>query len=133
MSRTVSSPDGRTWKLDRVRPDSPLRLTRKEPFFWPSVVATLFLVAFAGRMIWVDPGPLTLSIVVPLLAIWFLERGLHFFRPVIRARTDGPPAETLTWRATPLVGVGRIERRIVKAIESGRPESEPSGALLIGI
>jgi hypothetical protein len=133
MSRTVRSPDGRTWKIDRVRPDSPLRLTRSEPFFWASVVATLFLVAFAGRMIWVDPGPLTLSIVVPLLAIWFLERGLHLFRPVIRAHTAGPPAETLTWRATPLVGVGRIEKRIVKAIESGRPESEPSGALLIGI
>jgi hypothetical protein len=74
-----------------------------------------------------------LCIVVPLLAIRLLERGLHFFRPVIRAHTDGPPAETLTWRATPLLGVRRIEKRIVKAIESGRAESEPSGALLIGI
>jgi hypothetical protein len=133
MSRTVSSPDGRTWKIERVRPDSPLRRTRREPFFWASVAATLFLVGFAARMIWVDPGPLTLSIVLPLLAIWLLERGLHFFWPNIRAHTDGPPAETLTWRTTPLLGLRRIENRIVKEIEAGRPESEPSGALLIGI
>jgi hypothetical protein len=132
VSRPVRSPDGRIWQIERVRPSSILGATRKEPFFWSSAIATGLLFAFAGRMIWVDPGPLTLSIVVPLLLIWLLERDLNILRPNIRAHTDGPPAETLTWRTTHPFGVRRIEQRIVKEIETGR-ESEPPGAVLIGI
>lgn len=132
MSRSVRSPDGRTWQLERVRPDFPLAATREEPFFWSSLIATVLLIAFAVRLIWVDPGPLTLSIVVPLLLIWLLERGFSVLRPNIRARTDGPPAEILTWRTTHRLGLGRIEDRIAKEIESGR-ETEPPGAVLIGI
>jgi hypothetical protein len=132
MSRTVRSPDGRIWRIERVRPDPALRLTRREPFFWSSVIATVLLIAFAVRMIWVDPGPLTLSIVVPLLLIWLLERDLNFLRPNIRAHTDGPPAETLTWRPTHPFAARRVEDRVAREIEVGR-ESEPPGALLIGI
>jgi hypothetical protein len=132
VSRAVQSPDGRIWRIERVPPDSSLRATRREPFFWASVAATVLLIAFAARMIWIDPGPLTLSIVVPLLLIWLLERDLSFLRPNIRAQTDGPPAETLTWRTTYPFGVGRIEKRIVRELERGR-EAEPPGAVLIGI
>jgi hypothetical protein len=133
MSRIVRSPDGRSWEIERVRPESPLGLTRREPFFWSSVAATVFLIAFAARLIWVDPGPLTLSIVVPLFVIWLLERGFSILRPNIRAHTDGPRAETLTWRTTHRLGLGRIEDRIAKEIETGRTEAEPPGAVLIGI
>lgn len=132
MTRTVRSPDGRIWWIERIRPESPLRATRKEPFFWSSVVTTLLLVAFAARMIWVDPGPLTLSIVVPLLLIWLLERDLNIMRRNIRAYTDGPPPESLTWRMTYPFGARRIEKRIAREVEAGR-EAEPPGALLIGI
>lgn len=132
MSRSVRSPDGRIWRIERIAPDARLRMTRREPFFWSSVIATVLLFAFAARMIWVDPGPLTLSIVVPLLVIWLLERDLNFLRPNIRAHTGGPPAETLTWRTTYPFGAGRIEKQIANEIERGR-ESEPPGAVLIGV
>jgi hypothetical protein len=134
MSRTVRSPDGRTWTIDRVSPKGASLADRKqEPFFWPSLVVTVLLVAFAVWLISVAPGWITWVLVVPLLVIWLLERGLNFTRPNIQARTDGPPAETRTWRTTHRIGLGRIEDRIVGEIESGRYESEPPGAVLIGI
>src|SRR5215207_6098299 len=114
MTRTVRSPDGRTWTLERVSPESSLGATMKEPFFWPSAIATIIIL-------------------VPLLLIWFFERGLSFLRPNIRAHTDGPPAETHTWRTTHRIGLGRIENRIAEQIEQGHLEAEPAGAVLIGI
>jgi hypothetical protein len=133
MSRTVRSPDGRTWQIDRVRPESALAATRKEPFFWASVVATVILIAFAVWVIARFDNSVILLVAVILLAVWLIERGLNFARPNIRAHTDGPPPETLTWRTTHRYGLGRIERRIAEQIESGRLEGEPSGAVLIGI
>jgi hypothetical protein len=133
MSRTVRSPDGRTWTLERVSPNSSLEETRKEPFFWPSVIATVVILALAVRLLTVDTGLITFIILVPLLLIWFLERGLNFARPNIRAHTDGPPPETHTWRTTHRIGLGKIEDRIVAAIENGQLEAEPPGAVLIGI
>jgi hypothetical protein len=133
VSRTVRSPDGRTWTLERVSPGSSLAETKKEPFFWPSVIATVVILALAVRLLMVDTGVITFIILVPLLLIWFLERGLSFARPNIRAHTDGPPAETHTWRTTHRIGLGRIENRIANAIENGQLEAEPPGAVLIGI
>jgi hypothetical protein len=133
MSRTVRSPDGRTWEIDRVRPESALAASRKEPFFWASVIATVILIAFAVWVIGRFDNSVILVIALILLAIWLIERGLNFARPNIRAHTDGPPAETLTWRTTHRYGLGRIEQRIAEQIESGRLEGEPPGAVLIGI
>lgn len=133
MARTVRSPDGRTWTLERVSPESSLGATMKEPFFWPSAIATIVILALAVRLLMVDTGWITFIILVPLLLIWFLERGLSFARPNIRAHTDGPPAETHTWRTTHRIGLGRIENRIAEQIEQGHLEAEPSGAVLIGI
>ena len=133
MARTVRSPDGRTWTLERVSPESSLGATMKEPFFWPSAIATVVILALAVRLLMVDTGWITFIILVPLLLIWFFERGLSFLRPNIRAHTDGPPAETHTWRTTHRIGLGRIENRIAEQIEQGRLEAEPSGAVLIGI
>jgi dolichol kinase len=132
MARTVRSPDGRTWTIDRTSPNSLMGETRKEPFFWPSVVLTILLLAF---IVWVSMrGHIVIAIVsVILLAIWLLERGLNVIRPNIRAHTDGPPAETLTWRTTHRYGLARIEQRIADQIEQGRTEGEPPGSVLIGI
>ena len=133
MARTVRSPDGRTWTLERVSPESSLGVTMKEPFFWPSAIATIVILALAVRLLMVDTGWITFIILVPLLLIWFLERGLSFARPNIRAHTDGPPTETHTWRTTHRIGLGRIENRIAEQIEQGHLEAEPAGAVLIGI
>jgi hypothetical protein len=133
MTRTVRSPDGRTWQLERVRPESGLSATSKEPFFWGSVFVTVLLIGFIVWVIVALDSTVIRLIAIILLAIWLIERGVNFARPNIRAHTDGPPAETLTWRTTHRYGLSKIEDRIVAQIESGRLEGEPSGAVLIGI
>jgi hypothetical protein len=133
MSRTVRSPDGRSWQIDRVPHESGLSATRKEPFFWASAVVTVILIAFAVWVIVSIDSSVILLISLILLVIWLIERGLNFARPNIRAHTDGPPPETLTWRTTHRWGLSRIEDRIAAQIESGRLEGEPPGAVLIGV
>ena len=134
MARTVRSPDGRTWTLDRISQGKSFAERRQEPFFWPSLIATAIMLVFIVRLISVDgAGWFTWVVVVPLFVIWLLERGLSFARPNIRAHTDGPPAETHTWRTTHRIGLGRIENRIAEQIEQGHLEAEPAGAVLIGI
>jgi hypothetical protein len=133
VDRPIRSPDGRIWRLERVRPDSALSASKKEPFFWASVVATAALIGFIVWVIVRDESSLFLVIGVVLLVIWLIERGLNLIRPNIRAHTDGPPAETLTWRTTHRYGLSRIENRIAAQIERGNLEGEPRGAVLIGI
>jgi hypothetical protein len=134
MARTVRSPDGRTWTLERVSQGKSFAERRQEPFFWPSLIATAIMLVFIVRLVSVDgAGWFMWVVVVPLFVIWLLERGLSFARPNIRAHTDGPPAETHTWRTTHRIGLGRIENRIAEQIEQGHLEAEPAGAVLIGI
>lgn len=133
MARTVRSPDGRTWTLERVKRGSSLAENMDEPSFWPSVIATVIMIVFIVRIITLDRGWLTLIVAIPLFLIWLFERGLNFARPNIRATTDGPPAETRTWQTTHRIGLGKIEDRIATEIENGRLEAEPPGAVLIGI
>ena len=134
MARTVRSPDGRTWTLERVSEGKSFAERRQEPFFWPSLIATAIMLVFIVRLISVDGvGWFFWVVVVPLFVIWLLERGLSFARPNIRAHTDGPPTETHTWRTTHRIGLGRIENRIAEQIEQGHLEAEPAGAVLIGI
>ena len=134
MARTVRSPDGRTWTLERVSEGKSFAERRQEPFFWPSLIATAIMLVFIVRLISVDgAGWFFWVVVVPLFVIWLLERGLSFARPNIRAHTDGPPTETHTWRTTHRIGLGRIENRIAEQIEQGHLEAEPAGAVLIGI
>jgi hypothetical protein len=133
MARTVRSPDGRTWTLERVSQGKSFAERRQEPFFWPSLIATVIMLVFIVKLISLDTGWFTWVVIVPLFVIWLLERGLSFARPNIRAHTDGPPAETHTWRTTHRIGLGRIENRIAEQIEQGHLEAEPPGAVLIGI
>jgi hypothetical protein len=125
----IRSPDGRVWKLDRIRPKLREAETFKVPFFWSSVVATIVLLVFIVRWVAVDPGPVAYIFLVPLV-VWLVERGFHALRPFIRAETEGPPRETLMWRPGSRWGYGRVERRIVDAIECGRPETDVKGAPL---
>lgn len=133
MARTVRSPDGRTWTLERVSQGKSFAERRQEPFFWPSLIATAIMFVFIVRLISLDAGWFTWVVIVPLFVIWLLERGLSFARPNVRAHTDGPPAETHTWRTTHRIGLGKIEDRIAQQIEQGQLEAEPPGAVLIGI
>jgi hypothetical protein len=132
MSRTVRSPDGRTWTLERVSPNSLMSETRKEPFFWPSAIVTILLIAFTVWLALRGHVVITICAVI-LLVIWVLERGLNVIRPNIRAHTDGPPAETFTWRTTHRYGLAKMEQRIAEQIQQGRAEGEPPGTVLIGI
>jgi hypothetical protein len=132
MSRTVRSPDGRTWTIERTKPSSMLAQSRQEPAFWASVVVTALIIAFTVFLIVRGHTVITIVAVI-VLVIWILERGLNQIRPNIQAHTDGPPPETLTWRTTHRYGLSKIEQRIADQIQSGRAEGEPSGAVLIGI
>jgi len=133
MSRTVRSPDGRSWTLERARPESALAAAKKEPVFWGSVVVTAVII---GVVVWITiefgVGAIFVITVV-LLLIWLVERGLNAVRPNLTAHTDGPPAQTLTWRTTHRYGLSRIEDRIVRQIENGQLDDEPTGTVLIGI
>jgi hypothetical protein len=126
----VRSPDGRTWRLDRVRPKLREAETFRVPFFWTSVVATILLLAFIVRFVWVDPGLQAYVFLVPL-AVWLVERGFHALRPFIRAETEGPPPELLMWRPGSRWSYGRVERRIADAVKAGRPETDVKGAELV--
>ena len=133
MARTVRSPDGRTWTLERISQGKSFSERRQEPFFWPSLIATVIMLVFIVKLISLDTGWFTWVVIVPLFVIWLLERGLSVARPNIRAHTAGPPAETHTWRTTHRIGLGKIENRIAEQIEQGHLEAEPAGAVLIGI
>ena len=86
MARTVRSPDGRTWTLERISQGKSFAERRQEPFFWPSLIATAIMLVFIVRLITLDgAGWFTWVVVVPLFVIWLLERGLSFARPNIRA------------------------------------------------
>lgn len=109
----IRSPDGRVWKLDRLRPRLREAETFKVPYFWPSVVATVALLAGIAWLVSRDPGPTAYLFLIPLV-VWLVERGFNAFRPFIKAETEGPPQETLMWRPGSRWGYGRVERRIAR-------------------
>ena len=133
MSRTVRSPDGRSWTLDRVRPESLIVASKKEGSFWGSVVLTALMIGF---LVWIviefGAGAYFVIFMVVIL-IWLVERVFSTTRPNLKAHTEGPPAETFTWRTTHRYGLSRIEDRIATQIENGQLGDEPPGTVLIGI
>jgi hypothetical protein len=133
MSRTVRSPDGRSWTLERARPESVIAASKKEGFFWGSVIVTAILIGF---IVWITIEfgvGVYFVITVVVFLIWLIERGFSTARPNLKAHTDGPPQQTFTWRTTHRYGLNRIEDRIVKQIENGQLGDEPPGTVLIGI
>jgi|SRR5215211_1999376 len=133
MSRTVRSPDGRSWTLERTPQESALAAAKKEPAFWGSVVVTAIMV---GLIIWivVEFGAGVIFVIaLVLFLIWLFERVFSTTRPNLKAHTDGPPAQTFTWRTTHRYGLSRIEDRIAAQIENGQLGDEPPGTVLIGV
>jgi hypothetical protein len=133
MARTIRSPDGRTWTLEREKPESALAASKKEPAFWGSVVVTAVLIG-AVIFITLEFGLGAFSIVaIVLVLIWIVERGFSAVRPNLRAHTEGPPPQTFTWRTTHRWGLSKTEDRIAKQIENGQLGDEPPGTVLIGL
>lgn len=133
MARTVRSPDGRTWTLERVQPESALAASKKEPVFWGSVVVTAILI---GLILWIViefGAGLLFVIFLVLLLIWLVERVFSTTRPNLKAHTEGPPAQTFTWRTTHRYGLSGMEDRIATQIENGQLGDEPPGTVLVGI
>ena len=133
MSRTVRSPDGRSWTLERARPESAVAAAKKEPVFWGSGILTALMIGF---LLWIaiEYGVGAFFVIaVVLFLIWLIERGFSTIRPNLTAHTDGPPAQTLTWRTTHRYGLSRTEDRIATQIENGELGQEPPGTVLIGI
>jgi hypothetical protein len=129
------SPDGRIWNVDSLRQPPSLAQARREPFFWISAFATAGLVALVVYFVILDPtSPFLLLGVLPLLVIWVLERATTVLRPVIRAETMGPPPEVVCWKSSARFGRRSLERRAVRAIESGRPpETDLTGLTLVTV
>ena len=133
MSRTVRSPDGRSWTLERVRPDSVIAASKKEGFFWGSVIVTAVLL---GLLIWIViefGAGIIFAFLVVMFVIWLIERVFSTTRPNLEAHTDGPPAQTFTWRTTHRYRLNRIEDRIATQLENGQLGDEPPGTVLIEI
>jgi hypothetical protein len=132
--RRAVSPDGRVWHVKRLRERLSLADTANEPFFWTSLLITLVMLAVIARLVIVDPvAPMMLFFVLPLMAIWVLERGAYLLRPRIEATTNGPPPERILWKTSRRFGYGRLERKVLDAIERGQPGSEPSGLTLVEV
>jgi hypothetical protein len=133
MSRTVRSPDGRTWTLERARPESVVSAAKKEPVFWGSIILTALMIGF---IVWItiEYGVGTFFILtVVVFVIWLIERGFSSARPNLTAHTDGPPAQTFTWRTTHRYGLSKMEDRIAAQIQNGQLGDEPPGTVLVGI
>jgi len=124
----ATSPDGRSWEVEAVREAVTFGRSRSEPFFWASVVVTVILI---GVVIAFALLSTIIAIVAGvLLVIWLAERTSNLLRPRLYARTKGPPPEEVVWKADRLAR-GKLEHRIVRAIEAGNPDVEPPGLTLL--
>jgi hypothetical protein len=84
------------------------------------------------RLVMVDPTtPMMLAFVVPLALLWAVERASKLARPLVRAETDGPPRERVTWKAD-WFGRRRYLSRAVRAVAEGQFVSNPKGMRLVG-
>lgn len=133
--RRAVSPDGRVWHVKKVRERPSFAETRREPFFWGTVLVTIILIAFFVRLVMVDFGRFgslyVFVFIVPLALLWLTERTMHLLMPRIHADTDGPPPERVVWKTTYPFGTSRLMSRAVAAIEVGRHDDEPRGLSLV--
>jgi hypothetical protein len=133
--RRAVSPDGRVWRVEKIRERPSLAESRKEPYFWASLVTAVLLLAFFARIVTIGVQwgltLYTLAVILPALLIWLIERTTNLMRPHIRATTDGPRAEIVEWKSTHPFGTARLMTRAVAAIESGHHDTEPRGLDLV--
>jgi hypothetical protein len=124
----ATSPDGRSWEVGAIRERISFQKSSDEPFFWASVVTTVILIAVTIVLAFVST---TIAIIAGiLLFIWLAERVSNLLRPRLYARTSGPPPEEVVWKANRFAR-GKLEHRIVQAIEAGDPDVEPEGLRLL--
>jgi hypothetical protein len=123
----ATSPDGRSWEINAVR--EPISFGNKsQPFFWASVVVTVILIAVT--IVFAFLSTIFAVIAGIVLLIWLAERISNLLRPRLYARTKGPPPEEVVWKANRFAR-GKLEHRIVRAIEAGNPDVEPPGLTLL--
>lgn len=125
---TARSPDGRTWEIGSRRERLSFWDRRDEPFFWAGVVMTVILIAIA--IVVAFYSTIIAIIAAILLLIWLAERISNLLRPRLYARTEGPPREEVVWKANRF-SRGKLEHKIVEAIERGNPDVEPPGLTLL--
>ena len=125
---TARSPDGRTWEIGSQREQLSFWEKRDEPFFWAGVVMTVILIAIA--IVVAFYSTIIAIIAAILLLIWLAERISNLLRPRLYARTEGPPREEVVWKANRF-SRGKLEHKIVEAIERGNPDVEPPGLTLL--
>ena len=120
----ATSPDGRHWKIEEV----------KEPFSFGDDVSRSFMVV-TGLMLVVLIALAFVSTyfavaAAVILLIWLCERISNHLRPRFRARTEEPRPEEVMWKANRFARK-ELEQRIVRAIEAGNLDVEPSGLRLL--
>lgn len=125
---TATSPDGRTWEVGSTRERMSFWENKKEPFFWAGVITTAILVV--GTIVLAFFSTTIAILAGILLVIWLAERASNLLRPRLYARTEGPPREEVVWKANRF-SRGKLEHKIVEAIERGNPDVEPPGLRLL--
>jgi hypothetical protein len=122
---TATSPDGRTWEIEAIR----------EPFSsggglsLANVVVTVLLLALMIGLAFVSWYFAVGAAIILLL--WLGERISNHLRPRLRAHTNDPPAEEVTWKATRFAR-RELEQRIARVIEAGPTlDVEPRGLRLL--
>jgi len=123
---TATSPDGRSWKIDTLK--EPFRIGGERGFSWSYVITTAIVVGMAVVLAWVS-WYFAVGLAI-LLVIWLSERISNHLRPRFRARTEGPPPEELTWKATSFAR-GKLEQRIAREIANGNANLQPPGLQLL--
>ena len=127
----ATSPDGRHWKIEEV----------KEPFSFGDDVSRSFMVVTGLMLVvlialafvsWWRALVSTYFAVAAavILLIWLCERISNHLRPRFRARTEEPRPEEVMWKANRFARK-ELEQRIVRAIEAGNLDVEPSGLRLL--
>lgn len=121
----ATSPDGRNWEIEAIR----------EPFSsggglsWGNVVVTVLLLGLMIGLAFVSWYFAVGAAII--LLIWLVERISNHLRPRLRARTNDPPAEEVTWKATRFAR-RELEERIARVIEAGPTlDVEPQGLKLL--
>ena len=119
---TATSPDGRSWKIDSVK--EPFKFGGERGFAWSYVISTVIVLGIVLVLAFVSwYFAIGLGI---LLLIWLGERISNHLRPRYRARTEGPPPEEMTWKATGFTQ-GKVEQRLVQMIAGGNVDIQPRG------
>jgi hypothetical protein len=132
--RRAVSPDGRIWRVEKLRERLSFAESGRQPFFWASAIAAILLIAFWVRLVTIDVqllgGVYAFIFGIPLL-LWLVERTLHLLSPRIRAETDGPPHELVMWKTMYPFRTSRLMNRAVAVIEAGRHDDAPRGLDLV--